>query len=71
MTVRETKNEVKSAIAIVSVSGMSRSLAIPTIKNIGRKTTTVVTVEAKIGMATSRAALTMASQRFRSTFRWR
>ncbi len=63
VTVRDTKNEVNSAMAIVSVRGMNSSLAIPTTKRIGRKTTTVVTVEARIGTATSRAACTIASHR--------
>ena len=64
VTVREMKKEVNSAMAIVNVSGISSSLAIPTTKKIGRNTTTVVTVEAKIGIATSRAASSRASQRF-------
>ena len=68
---RETKNDVNSAMAIVRVSGISSKRAMPTTKKIGRKTTTVVTVEAKIGMATSRAAFRIASQRFRSWLRWR
>ena len=58
-------------MAIVNVSGINNSLAIPTTKKIGRNTTTVVTVEAKIGMATSRAASMMASKRDWPVFRCR
>src|SRR5262245_51467294 len=65
------KKDVKRAMAIVKVRGMSSSLAMPITKKIGRKTTTVVTVEAKMGMATSRAAFTMAPHREGSLFRCR
>ncbi|OGW93065.1 MAG: hypothetical protein A3K11_07265 [Nitrospirae bacterium RIFCSPLOWO2_12_FULL_63_8] len=71
VTVREMKNDVNREMAIVRVSGTSSSRAMPTTKKIGRNTMTVVTVEAKIGMATSRAASTMASHRFCPVFRWR
>src|SRR5206468_5410466 len=50
---------------------MNRSLAMPTKKKIGKNTTTVVTVEAKIGMATSRAASRTASHRDCPMFRCR
>ncbi len=63
VTVLETKNEVNRAMAIVSVSGISKRRAMPTTKKMGKNTTTVVTVDAKIGMATSRAASRIASHR--------
>ena len=50
---------------MVRVNGMSNNRAMPTTKNMGRKTTTVVTVEAKIGMAKN-SERASASQRFRS-----
>ena len=57
VTVRETKNEPKSATAIVIVN---RSFAIPVRKTIGRNTITVVSVETNIGEATSCAASSVA-----------
>ena len=60
VTVRETKNEPKSATAIVIVRGMNRSFAIPVRKTIGRNTITVVSVETNIGEATSCAASSVA-----------
>ena len=63
VTVRETKKDVNKAMAIVKTSGTNSNLAMPTTKKIGRKTTTVVTVEARIGMATSRAASNTACHR--------
>ncbi len=41
---------------MVIVSGMKRSFAIPVRNTIGKKTITVVSVETKIGAATSFAA---------------
>ena len=68
---RETKKEVKSEIAIVMVRGIRSKRAIPATKKIGRKTTTVVIVEARMGIATSRAASRIASQRRGVVLRWR
>ena len=60
VTVRDTKNEPKSATPMVIVSGMKRSFAIPVRKTIGRKTMTVVSVETNMGEATSWAASSVA-----------
>ena len=72
VTVRDTRNEAKSEIEIVNVSGMKRSLICPSRNTVGTKTMIVVIVAAKIGMATSRAASRTALRRGVSgMFRWR
>ncbi len=63
VTVRETRNEAKSEIEIVNVSGMKRSLIWPSRNTVGTKTMIVVIVAEKIGMATSRAASSTARRR--------
>ncbi len=70
VTVRETKNDPKRATVIVSVSGMKRSFGSPARKTIGRKTMTVVSVETKIGDATSLAASRVAAIFDCPSFRW-
>ena len=59
VTVRDTKNDPNSATAIVIVSGMNINFATPLKNTMGRKTITVVSVETKIGEATSLAAATL------------
>ncbi len=72
MTVRETRNEAKSENEIVNVSGMKSSFAWPSRKTVGRKTTIVVMVETKMGIATSRAASRTAVRRsLPGMARWR
>src|SRR5712692_5803357 len=63
VTVRETRNEAKSEIEIVKVSGMNRSLIWPSRKTVGTNTMIVVIVAEKIGIATSRAASRTAFRR--------
>ena len=63
VTVRETRKEAKSEHEMVKVSGMKRSLAWPSRKTVGMKTTMVVIVDTKMGMATSRAASITARRR--------
>ena len=63
VTVRETRNDAKSENEMVKVSGMKRSFDCPSRKIVGRKTTIVVIVETKIGIATSRAASSTAARR--------
>ena len=72
MTVRDTRKEAKSEQEIVKVSGMKRSLACPSRNTVGMKTTMVVIVETKMGMATSRAASRTARRRgLPGMLRWR
>src|SRR6266545_1024969 len=63
VTVRDTKKDAKSEQEMVKVSGMKRSLACPSRNTVGMKTTMVVMVETKMGMATSRAASSTARRR--------
>ena len=56
-------SEAKSENEMVKVSGMKSSLDWPSRKTVGRKTTMVVMVDTKIGMATSRAASSTALRR--------
>ena len=56
-------SEAKSEHEMVNVSGMKRSLAWPSRKTVGMKTTMVVIVDTKIGIATSRAASSTARRR--------
>ena len=72
VTVRETRKEANSEHEMVNVSGMKRSRACPSRNTVGRKTTMVVMVETKIGIATSRAASSTARRRGLSAMaRWR
>ena len=63
MTVRETKKLMISAKVIVSASGRKRFRATPARKSTGKKTTMVVMVETKMGIATSWAAASTACLR--------
>ena len=60
---RETKKLIISANAMVSASGRNRLRATPARKSTGKKTTMVVMVETRIGIATSCAAASTASRR--------
>ena len=60
VTVRDTKKDPNSATAIVIVSGININFATPLKNTMGRKTMTVVSVETKIGEATSLAAARVA-----------
>ncbi len=71
VTVRETKKLIISAKAMVSASGMKRLRATPVRKTTGKKTTMVVMVETKMGMATSWAAASTALLRSPPISRWR
>ena len=52
VTVRDTRNDANSENEMVKVRGMKRSFDCPSRKIVGRKTTIVVIVETKIGIAT-------------------
>src|SRR5262249_28033123 len=70
--VRDTRNDEKSEKEMVKVIGMNNSFAWPSRKTVGRKTTIVVMVETKIGIATSRAASSTAVRRsLPGIARWR
>jgi hypothetical protein len=56
VTVRETKKLMMSAKAMVSARGTKRLRATPVRKSTGRKTTMVVMVDTRMGIATSWAA---------------
>ena len=72
VTVRETRKDANRENEIVNVRGMKRSFDCPSRKIVGRKTTIVVIVETKIGIATSRAASSTAARRsLPGMARWR
>ncbi len=59
--VSETNNDDRSAIVTVNAKGLNSSPARSPTKAIGRKTATVVSVEAVIAPATSRIEVTIAA----------
>ncbi|MPM79416.1 hypothetical protein SDC9_126449 [bioreactor metagenome] len=59
--VRETRREAKSDMATVRASSLKIFAVMPSIKTMGRKTATVVKVEAVTAMATSSAPFRAAS----------
>ena len=62
--VKLTSSEARSAIATVKANGLKSSPTSPSTRAIGRKTATVVIVEAVIAPATSFTAVMIAFLRF-------